>query len=108
MRSLRYDRNTGQAREKGVDVQLAVAAVEMTLTDSCDVAIIFSHDSDLLPAVELISRLKGISHVETASWSSDAFRSRLRPHPPVAHHDVSEAVFHRVEDRKNYAHVAQA
>jgi uncharacterized LabA/DUF88 family protein len=103
-RPLRWDHDTQVAREKGIDVQLAVSAVEWTLTSRCDVAIIFSHDTDLLPAVELIARLKGPDHVETAAWISDEFQSRLRTRRGVPHHAISHSVFSRVEQRINYAH----
>jgi uncharacterized LabA/DUF88 family protein len=104
MRSLRYDRSTGEAREKGVDVQLAVSAVEVAIRGKCEIAIIFSHDTDLLPVIELIARLKGPDRVETAAWISDDFKSRLRSRTPVAHHAISLEVFSRVEQRVNYAH----
>lgn len=103
MRPLRYPRGPGEApREKGVDVQLAVEAVEWSVTGKCDVAIIFSHDTDLVPVVELLLRLKGPASVETAAWRSDAFRQRLRQ-PDVFHHDISRAVFDKVEQRVNFA-----
>ena len=81
LRPLRYPRAypAEPAVEKGVDVNLAVGAIEQTLTKHCDVAIIFSHDTDLLPVPEAISRLAGPQHVETASWRSDYFNQRLRP-----------------------------
>jgi uncharacterized LabA/DUF88 family protein len=105
LRPLRYSRDPADPpREKGIDVELAVAAVEWTLTDRCDVAIIFSHDTDLLPAIELIARLKGTGCVETASWSSQTFNRRLRSKPPVFHHTISKDVFDRVETRVNFAH----
>jgi uncharacterized LabA/DUF88 family protein len=70
-------------REKGVDVALACSAVEHVLLGKCDVVVIFSHDSDLLPPVETICRLKdaGITKgtVETASWKSDFYPYRIRP-----------------------------
>jgi hypothetical protein len=70
-------------REKGVDVALACSAVEHVLRGRCDVAIIFSHDSDLLPPVETICRLNdaGLTKgtVETASWKSDFYPYRIRP-----------------------------
>lgn len=104
LRPLRYSRDPAEPpREKGIDVELAVAAVEWSLTDRCDVAIIFSHDTDLLPAIELIGRLKGQASVETASWTSETFNRRLRANPPVHHHTISQAVFDRVETRINYA-----
>lgn len=104
LRPLRYPRNSGEPPvEKGIDVELALGAVEHVITGTCDVAIIFSHDSDLLPAVEAIKRLKSASAVETAAWSTDIHRSRLRQTAGVSHHEISEAVFTRVETRVNYA-----
>jgi hypothetical protein len=85
-------------------VELAVAAVEWVLTEQCDVAIVFSHDTDLIPAVELLIGLKGSGCVETASWTSETFNRRLRTKPPVYHHTVTAAVFASIETRINYAH----
>jgi len=110
LRALRYPRDypAQPAVEKGVDVQLAVDALEWTLTGRCDIAIIFSHDGDLLPAVEAVARLKGREGIETASWTSSYFNKRLRAKPPVPHHHISEEVFRRVETPVNYAHVDPA
>jgi uncharacterized LabA/DUF88 family protein len=106
LRPLRYPYHYPQepAVEKGVDVNLALGAIEMVLTDACDVAIVFSHDTDLAPLPEAIARLKSPAAVETVSWESQSFQRRLRPKAPVHHHYVSEAVFSRVETRVNYAH----
>lgn len=105
LRPLRYPRGypAEPAVEKGVDVQLAVSAIEATLTRRCDVAIIFSHDTDLLPVLETIARLVGPQRVETAAWASSTFQSRLRPEPEVVHHPISEAVFKAIETPVNYA-----
>lgn len=104
-RPLRYPRDlAGRPVEKGVDVELALGAVEQLARQNCDVAIIFSHDTDLNPAVETIIRLNGASAVETAAWSSPSHRSRLRSRPGVHHHEISENLFRRVETRINYAH----
>lgn len=106
LRPLRYPRDypAEPAVEKGVDVQLAVSAIEASLTKRCHVAIIVSHDTDLLPVPETISRLLGGHRVETASWSSPSFQSRLRPKPAVYHHLISRQVFEAVETPVNYAH----
>ena len=90
--------------EKGIDVQLALAALENVLLRHCDTAIIFSHDTDLAPAVELIARLRGPAAVETVSWRSHNFKSRLRPVPGVHHHEISGLVFQKVETPVNYAY----
>ena len=105
LRPLRYNRfdPTEPPVEKGIDVELALGAVEQLVTGACDVAIIFTHDTDLLPAVETIVRLKGPSAVETAAWTSDTHNSRLRPRNGVHHHAISQEVFNRVETRVNYA-----
>lgn len=97
---LRYD---PLPREKGVDVLLAIDAVEWSLTRRCDVAVIFSHDTDLQPAVDAILRLRGAACVETASWSSDGYRSRLRQRAGVFHHHIDSDGFARCERRVNYA-----
>jgi hypothetical protein len=105
MRPLRYSRNFPQepAVEKGVDVQLAVNAVEATLRGRCEVAIIFSHDSDLLPVPETIARLVGTRRVETASWAGPRFRIRLRPKGSIYHHEIPEKVFDLVATPINFA-----
>jgi hypothetical protein len=90
--------------EKGIDVQLALAVAETILTNTADVAILFTHDTDLLPAVEMTARLKGPRRIETASWSSGSFSQRLREVPGVYHHRISGRVFGLIEDPVNYAH----
>lgn len=89
--------------EKGVDVELAVAAVGKAVQRSCDVAIVFSHDSDLLPVPEAIARLVGPRHVETAAWTSSTFRQRLNPKAPITHHALNRDVFRLVSTPVNYA-----
>ena len=82
--------------EKGIDVQIALAAVSAILRDDCDVAVIFSHDSDLLPAVETIKDLASASRVETASWSSSVFRTRIPPVRGVFNHFMDADAFRDV------------
>ena len=104
-RPLQYRLIDGERRpfEKGVDVQLAISAVVHAMSDDIDTVVIFSHDSDLLPAVEAIAQLRGPEHVETASWRSQTFRSRLRPVPGVFHHHLGPGDFARVETPVDFA-----
>jgi uncharacterized LabA/DUF88 family protein len=107
LRPLRYPRDRAEPPvEKGIDVQLALAAVEHVFRDVCDVAVVFSHDSDLLPAIELIARLTDASHVETASWRSATFSSRLRipGRTGIYHHYLDRALFDAVATPINYAY----
>lgn len=105
LRPLRYRNYPDQPpTEKGVDVALAVSAIEAKLRDHCDLVIVFSHDTDLLPVPEAIARLAGPDHVETAAWASSSFKQRLRPKAPVPHHRITQRIFEAVETPVNYAH----
>ncbi|MEX1357146.1 MAG: NYN domain-containing protein [Gaiellaceae bacterium] len=109
LRPLRYPHGYPDEppEEKGVDVQLALAAVEHTTSDPplCDVAVIFSHDSDLVPLVQTICRLASAAQVETASWVSETYSARLRiPGARVFHHELTRDVYESVRDPVNYAH----
>ncbi|CAI7974211.1 NYN domain-containing protein [Frankia sp. Hr75.2] len=61
------------AQEKGIDVALAVDFVRLACEDTYDIGVLFSRDTDLVPALEAFRDL-GI-HVEVASWKGT---SRLR------------------------------
>lgn len=87
-RDLKYDfdanRNWIAAREKGIDVALAISLVEGALRSEFDVAVIFSCDTDLLPAVELAFRGTE-AHVEIACWTGAKplwFPEGMRLSPP--------------------------
>ncbi len=66
-------------------------------------AIVFSHDTDLLPVPETLTRLAGSASVETAAWLSPSFHQRLNPKPSVAHHALTERIFRLVSTPVNYA-----
>lgn len=105
LRPLRYPRNwpAEAPEEKGVDVELALNLVEAVTLKQCDVAILFTHDTDLVPAIDTAARLRGPSSIETASWTSDSARQRLRSKEhAVYHHDISESVYDRVADATQY------
>jgi hypothetical protein len=76
-RQLRYPKGWPHvpALEKGIDVALAVDFVALAMKMEYDVGILFSSDSDLLPALEAVVRLK-LARVEVAAWSN-TFRLRL-------------------------------
>lgn len=54
-------------QEKGVDVALAVDLIEMALIGRYDVGVVFSCDTDLLPAIEVAFRRTPLQ-VEVACW----------------------------------------
>lgn len=56
-------------REKGVDVALAVDLIEGAMLGNFDVGVVFSNDTDLMPAVETAFR-RTSACIEVASWTS--------------------------------------
>ena len=69
-RALKYtdnDDGTFSAQEKGIDVALAVSMVEEAMLEHFDVRIVFSNDTDQLPALELAFR-RTKPRIEIACW----------------------------------------
>jgi hypothetical protein len=54
--------------EKGIDVALAVDLIHLAMRKQYDALVLFSGDTDLLPAIEAIKNL-GLTHLEVACWS---------------------------------------
>ena len=59
-------------QEKGVDVQLAVDFVSTAFSRDYDALVLFSSDTDLLPALEAVV-YNSLGHVEVACWSGSNF-----------------------------------
>lgn len=77
-RPLNY-RDPSAPREKGVDVLLAVDFVMMAQRREYDVGVIFSGDTDLLPALEAVANMEDGPDVEVAAWShDDGYANRLK------------------------------
>ena len=93
-RDLKYDFDDDGsfvAREKGIDVALAVGLTEGALDHAFDVAIVFTSDTDLLPALELVYRRR-LVHLEIACWTNakplwfpDGMRATPPRHMPYCH-----------------------
>lgn len=71
-RVLRYPRDwpDEKAVEKGIDVQLAIDFVMMALRGEYDVGILFSTDTDLEPALEAVTSMRGPVRAEVAAWNA--------------------------------------
>lgn len=89
-------------REKGIDVSLAIDVVRMAIGKEYEVGIIFSRDTDLLPAIETVFEFKA-AHVEVATWEGN---TRLRLKLPTGKqlwcHTLDEDDFHAVLDYRPY------
>ena len=99
LRPLRYRKDHDgivRGQEKGIDVQLAASAIRWALKDECDVAVIFSHDSDMSPVVEMLAEVEGSHRIETASWLSGRHRQRIPDHSGVWNHYLTEDHFSAV------------
>ncbi|MFI7481062.1 NYN domain-containing protein [Kocuria sp. M1R5S2] len=71
-------------QEKGIDVSLAVDLVEAAMTGAYDAMVVFSCDTDLLPALELVKRIQRV-HMEIACWTGANplwLREGLQQSPP--------------------------
>ncbi len=103
-RSLAYrgPRDRVIAVEKGIDVAIAIGMVRRVLIEEgCDIGILVSADTDLLPALELIVERRGVAAVEVAMWSAPTWPVKplgLAGHK-VRQHALDEKVYRRSEDR---------
>lgn len=68
-------------QEKGIDVAIAVDLMHLALRQQYNALVLFSSDTDLLPALETIVQLR-LTHVEVACWAG--FKSLRFPasNPP--------------------------
>jgi uncharacterized LabA/DUF88 family protein len=108
-RPLRYpaDWPATKAKEKGVDVALAIDFVRLAVQGAYDVGVLFSTDTDMVPALEAVMELRTVgAHVEVAAWTCHGHRrSRLRlpdTDLPWCHY-LTEADYRQVADVIDYA-----
>lgn len=90
-----------QPQEKGIDVMLALDLAIGARNDAYEVAVVFSSDSDLLPALEDASARK---HIETAVWGSpdDCIGPLRAKGQSTWTHYLSRREYDRVSDNTNY------
>jgi uncharacterized LabA/DUF88 family protein len=87
-RTLRYPHGWPKyglkAEEKGIDVQFAIDTVLMAADHGCDVAILATADSDLLPVAEglVVLKQKGGPDVEVIAWAGQSVKLEV-PKVPV-------------------------
>lgn len=92
------------AREKGIDVALAVDFVKMAIRDEYDVGIVFSADTDLRPALEFVTQEYPSLRVEVAAWQRGRDRRRLNfdsPTPTWCHY-LDHGDYMTIRDLEDY------
>ncbi len=82
---------------------LAIDLVAMGMSNGYDAAILFSSDTDLLPAVETVVDRK-LGHIELATWSG-ARRLRFPNSQLPWCHFVGEAEYRTIQDHTDYTQV---
>ncbi len=91
------------AREKGIDVALALDAVGAALTDECDVVIVVSRDRDLMEiAHEIGDRCTGRPVGVEVAFVSERRGDESALGGYDAHHEIDEAIVERCRDRFDY------
>lgn len=104
-RPLNY-RDPSRPQEKGVDVKIAVDMVTMAMRDEFDIAVLFSNDTDFVPAIESVMNIKGSDLAcEVATWVPSDGR-RIKPIQLAGRrlwvNRLSRADYNRVEDNTDY------
>ncbi len=103
-RQLRYppDFPDSRAQEKGVDVQLSIDVVVGAIDGDYDIAVVFSTDTDLRPAIEFVAnRYERLPRIELAAWTSPTSNKRI----PVT---ANRAVWCHYLDQADYDDVADS
>lgn len=102
-RPLRYYWEGGkrEAREKGIDVLLALNLVRAAREGEYGLVVLASHDTDLEPAIDEAALLAPSCILETVGWQNS---KRLRPRTNGLWHTfLGEKEFTRTVDRTDYS-----
>lgn len=102
-RTLRYSPAL-PPREKGIDVSLAIDYVAGAVDGAFDIGVIFSADTDLVPALEFICQRPALGVTpEVAAWDAPGANRPLRVSGhSVWVHRLRESDYGRVRDRRVY------
>lgn len=111
-RPLQYPRGFGtdpaaKAKEKGIDVQLAIDFVMFALAGDYDIGVIFSADTDLRPPLSAVETIKGPDAIEVAAWQPDqGYANRLTIGSSGSHRPactfLDSAAYHNAQDTTDY------
>lgn len=88
--------------EKGVDVSLAIDLVSIAFGEEADRVVAVSSDTDLEPALELATRLRGAGFAEVAGWVGDHDSAALLGVEGVRQHPLGKTDYERLRDLSDY------
>ena len=101
---LRYPQNPDDLpEEKGVDVALAIDYVMMAVRGEYDIGVIFSGDTDLVPALERVMEMENVDASVGAWQPDDGHGRRLRPQgSAIRCHWLDRTDYESVRDGRDY------
>ena len=97
------DYPASKPEEKGIDVQIALDYVMMAVRGEYDIGVLMSGDTDLLPALEEVSRLDN-TVAEVAAWrppARDGRRLRLK-NTRIHCHWIDQQTYATIQDHTDY------
>lgn len=89
-----------EVREKGIDVQLAIDVVMGAINNRYDCAVVFSADTDIIPALEAVVEIKGRKSVEVATWEGCSRIGSKKE--KIWCHYLDRKTYEQVADRHDY------
>lgn len=89
--------------EKGVDVALAINLISLAYLEGADRVVVVSSDTDLVPALELATDIRGAAFAEVAGWVGEYPSAALLDVEGVTRHLLGRADFERLRDQTNYS-----
>jgi len=101
LRTLQYPRDWPDepAKEKGVDVELAIEVVRSAITSAADVLIVATRDTDIVPALDLVASSTS-AKVELATWDGQS-ELKVASRPRVVR--LGRSDFNRSRDTRDYS-----
>jgi hypothetical protein len=93
-----------KASEKGIDVQLAIEFVTGALDDAFDIGVVFSADTDLKPALEMVCQRTPVKVEVATRQPAVGYASRISiPERKLWCHYLDRSAFDSVADDVDYA-----
>jgi uncharacterized LabA/DUF88 family protein len=99
-RDLRY--RGDEIVEKGIDVWLAIELTTIAYEQSADRVVVVSSDTDLVPALELATKIRGPGFAETAGWDGPTQSAAILNVDGVSQHRLGVIEYERVRDPTDY------
>jgi hypothetical protein len=100
---LRYPQDGSKPEEKGIDVLLALDFLTMAQRGEYEVGILFSHDTDLAPVLQMVCDLGTVETAVVAWEPDDTYGHRLRlKGKDVRCHWLNRADYLAARDGRDY------